>query len=219
MQSRIFTRGTRIENYEKLNIRQVSSEKDPFTEDRYRLFYKFFPRNAQTVLDMGCNTGKGGQILKELDEKLVISGLDIVKNRLDQLPKGIYHQGIYGLSTKIPCNDCTFDVVVAGEFIEHLYPIDIDQTLSEIFRVLRVRGRFLLTTPNPKDIKRRIRKQSILGDAHVSQHFHDTLKLKLRMIGFSRVRIFGSGRVVWYLGYRFPFLSIYGSYLAMGDKF
>ena len=208
-----------MENYEKLNIQQVSSENDPFTEDRYRQFYKFFPRNAQNVLDVGCNTGRGGLILKELDAELVILGLDIVKNRLNQLPKNIYYQGIYGLSTKIPCVDCTFDVVVAGEFIEHLYPIDVDQTLAEIFRVLKVGGRFLLTTPNPKDIKRKMRKQSVLGGSHVSQHFHDTLKIKLRLVGFSRVRVFGSGKVTWYLGYRVPFLSLYGSYLAMGDKF
>jgi SAM-dependent methyltransferase len=208
-----------MENYEKLNIQQVFSENDPFTEDRYRQFYKFFPRNTQNVLDIGCNTGRGGQILKELDAELVIFGLDIVKNRLDQLPKNIYYQSIYGLSTEIPCDDCTFDVVIAGEFIEHLYPIDVDQTLAEIFRVLKVGGRFLLTTPNPKDIKRKIRNQSVLGGAHVSQHFHDTLKVKLRLIGFSRIRIYGSGKVTWYLGCRVPFLSIYGSYLAMGDKF
>ena len=208
-----------MENYEKLNIQQVSSENDPFTEDRYRQFYKFFPRNAKNVLDVGCNTGRGGLILKELDAELVMLGLDIVKNRLNQLPKSIYYQGIYGLSTKIPCVDCTFDVVVAGEFIEHLYPIDVDQTLAEIFRVLKVGGRFLLTTPNPKDIKRKMRKQSVLGGSHVSQHFHDTLKIKLRLVGFSRVRVFGSGKVTWYLGYRVPFLSLYGSYLAMGDKF
>jgi SAM-dependent methyltransferase len=206
-------------DYERLNVEQIGSETDPFTEDRYRQFFAFFPKNARSVLDVGCNTGRGGTILKGLDERLLLSGLDVLQDRLDRLPRDVYQQAIHGLSTNIPADDCAFDVVVAGEFIEHLYPRDVDQTLAEAFRVLKVGGRFLLTTPNPRDIKRRLRKESLLGGAHLSQHFHDTLKLKLKMTGFAEVRVFGSGKVTWYLGYRFPMLSIYGSYLAIGDKF
>lgn len=205
--------------YEQLNAQQEISERDPFTEERYRQFYRFFPKNAATVLDIGCNTGRGGQVLKSLNQKLQISGLDCVKDRLDQLPSQVYDQGIYGLSTDIPSDDRTFDVVIAGEFIEHIYPIDVDKTLAEIFRVLKIGGRFILTTPNPLDIKKKIRGESIMDDAsHVSQHFHDALKLKLKMMGYSRIRVCGSGKVTRYLGYNFPSLAIYGSYMIMGDK-
>ena len=130
-----------------------------------------------------------------------------------------YDQGIYGISTDIPCDDRTFDVVVAGEFIEHIYPMDVDKTLAEIFRVLKIGGRFLLTTPNPLDIKKNIRGESIMDDtSHVCQHFHDVLKLKLKMMGYSRIKVYGSGKVTRYLGYHFPLLHIYGSYLMIKDK-
>lgn len=205
-------------NYEALNLTQPESEHDPFTEDRYRQFYRFFPKGARSVLDIGCNTGRGGSALKELDGNLKLYGLDAVRDRLDRLPKNVYEQGVHGYSTKIPNEDGTYDTVVAGEFIEHIYQADVDHTLGEIFRVLKIGGRLLLTTPNPCDIKRKLRGHSILGGAHVSQHFPDTLKLKLRMAGFSRVRIYGSGKVSRHVGSRFP-LFIYGSYLAMGDKF
>lgn len=205
-------------NYEALNLTQPESEHDPFTEDRYRQFYRFFPKGARSVLDIGCNTGRGGSALKELDGNLKLYGLDAVRDRLDRLPKNVYEQGVHGYSTKIPNEDGTYDTVVAGEFIEHIYQADVDHTLGEIFRVLKIGGRLLLTTPNPGDIKRKLRGHSILGGAHVSQHFPDTLKLKLRMAGFSRVRIYGSGKVSRHVGSRFP-LFIYGSYLAMGDKF
>jgi SAM-dependent methyltransferase len=204
-------------NYEALNLSQTESEHDPFTEDRYRQFYRFLPKDAHSVLDIGCNTGRGGRVLKSLDNNLLIYGLDAVRDRLDRLPKNVYEEGVHGYSTKIPNSDNTYDAIVAGEFIEHIYQADVDQTLGEIFRVLKVGGRFLLTTPNPGDIKRKFRGRSVLGGAHVSQHFPDTLKLKLRMAGFSRVRIYGSGKVSRYVGYHFP-LSIYGSYLAIGDK-
>lgn len=205
-------------NYEALNLTQPESEHDPFTEDRYRQFYRFFPKGARSVLDIGCNTGRGGSALKELDGSLKLYGLDAVRDRLDRLPKNAYEEGVHGYSTRIPNEDGTYDAVVAGEFIEHIYQADVDQTLGEIFRVLKIGGRLLLTTPNPGDVKRKLRGHSILGGAHVSQHFPDMLKLKLRMAGFSRVRIYGSGKVSRHVGSHFP-LFIYGSYLAMGDKF
>ena len=206
-------------SYEELNLQQEVSERDAFSKERYHQFYSFFPENACTVLDIGCNTGRGGQLLKSLNPKLQISGLDCVKDRLEHLPKQVYEKGIYSLSTNISCEDRTFDLIVAGEFIEHLYGIDVDKTLTEIFRVLKVGGRLLLTTPNPLDIKKRIRGESVLDDkAHVSQHFHDALSLKLKMMGFSSVKVYGSGKVTRYLGYYFPWLHIYGSYLMIADK-
>lgn len=205
-------------HYEALNLLQTESEHDSFTEDRYRQFYKFFPRDARSVLDIGCNTGRGGSVLKALDSSLQIYGLDAVSDRLNRLPKNVYEQGVHGYSTHIPNEDGLYDAVVAGEFIEHIYQSDVDQTIGEIFRVLKIGGRLLLTTPNPGDIKRKMKGRSILGGAHVSQHFSDTLRLKLRMAGFSRVRIYGSGKVSRYVGSHFP-LVIYGSYLAIGDKF
>ncbi|MBW8364905.1 MAG: class I SAM-dependent methyltransferase [Rhizobium sp.] len=205
-------------NYEALNLTQPESENDPFTEDRYRQFYKFLPMGARSVLDIGCNTGRGGSVLKKLNSSLLIYGLDAVRDRLDRLPQDAYERGVHGFSTKIPNEDGTYDVVVAGEFIEHIYQADVDQTLGEIFRVLKIGGRLMLTTPNPYDFKRKWRGHSILGGAHVSQHFPDALRIKLRMCGFSNVKIYGSGKVSRYLGMRFPTLSIYGSYLAIADK-
>jgi ubiquinone/menaquinone biosynthesis C-methylase UbiE len=212
-----------MNTYENINATHTSSETDSFTLERYKQFYSFLPPTTnlveKTVLDIGCNTGRGGVVLKEINPHLQVSGLDCVKDRLDALPKNIYENAIHGTSTSIPCNDNTFDAVVAGEFIEHLSPSDVDATLCEIFRILKLRGRLLITTPNPLDIKKKLRQESVLGTWHLSQHFPDTLKLKLRMIGFSHVRFYGSGKVTRYLGYHFPYLHIYGSYLAIADKF
>jgi SAM-dependent methyltransferase len=208
-----------MEDYEKLNMAQKAAEKDPFTEPRYRQFYNLLKNKSGRVLDIGCSTGKGGRVLKELNPKFMISGLDIVKARLDQLPKDVYENNIHGSATEIPTSDGTFDAVVAGEFVEHLYAGDLEKTINEVFRVLKIGGQVLLTTPNPGDIKRKWRKESVLGQSHLSQHHPDILKMRLRMAGFSGVKIFGSGKVSSYLGYRFPALFVYGSYLVTGLKF
>ncbi len=198
-------------NYEEVNAAHAVSERDPFTEDRYRQFARHLRSGA--VLDVGCNTGRGGQVLAG---RFTVTGLDAVRARIDQLPD-CYAEGIYGVSTAIPVSDESYDAVVAGEFLEHLRPPDVDATLAEFFRVLKIGGRLLLTTPNPDSLKLKLKGGTVLGHAHVSQHFPSVLKLRLKMAGFSGVRLLGSGKSSRYLGERFP-LWAYGSYLAIGDK-
>lgn len=204
--------------YEDLNT-GIGCENDDFTLERYRQFYHFFPKSVKNVLDLGCNTGRGGEVLKDINKSLELTGLDVIKDNIDRLPKDVYKHGICGSATDIPVDDDTFNVVVAGEIIEHLYPKDVYKTLTEAFRVLKIGGRFLVTTPNPRYIQRKFYHKSVLGGSHLSQHFHEILRYELMMVGFSNVRILGSGRVSRYLGYRFPIKSIYGSYLAIATKF
>lgn len=57
-------------DYVSLNAEQTHSEKDPFTHYRYRQFYRHFSKRAygcdtKTIIDIGCNTGGGGEILKK----------------------------------------------------------------------------------------------------------------------------------------------------------
>ncbi|NET66962.1 MAG: class I SAM-dependent methyltransferase [Moorea sp. SIO1G6] len=204
--------------YEVQNVQQNRSEHDSFTLKRYEQFFSFFQKEAVKILDVGCNTGRGGLRLKELNPNLTLFGLDCVQERLDVLPD-CYSQKVYGLSTDIPMEDRFFDVITAGEFLEHLYPADVDQTLCEFQRVLKIGGRLLLTTPNPNYIKNKIIGMSVYGVSHLTQHFPEVLRLRLQMHGFSGVKLYGSGRVSQYLGWHFPLMSMYGSYLVVANKY
>ena len=205
-------------NYATRNLLQEGSETDPFTESRYAQFAKFLPAGALKVLDVGCNTGRGRAVLKRLRPDVQLFGLDLLQSRLDRLPSAVYAGTVCGSAKQIPSDDETYDAIVAGEFIEHLLPMDAHSFIADVFRVLKVRGRLLLTTPNPGDVKMRARGGTCLGGAHLSQHHPDTIKTVLKMYGFARVRVRGSGKVSWYLGDRFPWLGLYGSYLATGEK-
>ncbi|AOX03921.1 ubiquinone/menaquinone biosynthesis protein [Moorena producens PAL-8-15-08-1] len=204
--------------YEVQNVQQNRSEHDSFTLKRYEQFFSFVQKEAVNILDVGCNTGRGGLRLKELNPNLTLFGLDCVQERLDVLPE-CYSQKVYGLSTDIPMEDRFFDVITAGEFLEHLYPADVDQTLCEFQRVLKIGGRLLLTTPNPNYIKNKIIGMSVYGVSHLTQHFPEVLRLRLQMHGFSGVKLYGSGKVSQYLGWHFPLMSIYGSYLVVANKY
>jgi len=205
-------------DYAARNRLQEDSETDPFTESRYFQFAKFLPSGPLKLLDVGCNTGRGSAVLKKLRPEIEIYGLDLLQSRLDRLPRDVYTGTVCGSATRIPSGDETYDAVVAGEFIEHLLPLDAQHFLADAFRVLKVRGRILLTTPNPGDVKMRARGRTCLGGAHLSQHHPDTLKSALKMYGYARVHVRDSGKVSWYLGDRFPWLGLYGSFLATGEK-
>lgn len=205
-------------DYVQLNEQQAIAETDSFTLNRYRQFFRYFPKGTHRVLDVGCCTGRGGRILKELDPSLSIIGLDCVERRLALLPPDVYSGGLCSFSTDIRAQDGSFDVIVAGEFIEHLVEGDVDQTLNELFRVLRPGGRALLTTPNPRYLRNTLTGRTVLGGPHLSQHFHEALSSRLRRVGFARVLIRGSGKVSNFLGAHFPVLRLYGSYLAVATK-
>lgn len=205
-------------DYAERNARQQGSESDPFTESRYAQFAKFLPAGPLKILDVGCNTGRGGAVLKRLRPDVQLFGLDLLQQRLDRLPRDVYVGTVCGSATQIPSGDESYDAVVAGEFIEHLLPIDAHRFVADAFRVLKVRGRLLLTTPNPGDVKLWARGGTALGGAHLSQHHPGTFRTVLKMYGFSRVRVRGSGKVTWYLGDRVPWLGLYGSFLATGVK-
>lgn len=199
--------------------RLQESENDSFTPERYQQFYRHFPEHAKKVLDVGCNTGRGGAALKKCNPALELTGLDCVPTRVSEANKGVYDRCHCAFSTEIPTENDSFDVIVAGEFIEHLPPPQVDATLMEFFRVLRLAGRLLLTTPNPNYLKNKLKHLSVMRErSHLSQHYPDCMAFRLRSIGFSRVKVYGSGRVSRIVGQRFPFLFVYGSYLICGDK-
>jgi ubiquinone/menaquinone biosynthesis C-methylase UbiE len=201
------------------NRAQVVSESDSFTPARYRQMHAHFPPHAKKILDVGCNTGRGGAVLKALNPACELTGLDCVPERLAALDQTVYQAVLCGFSNQIPVDNNRFDAIVGGEFIEHVPPAQIDATLTEFFRVLSLRGRLLLTTPNPNYLKNKLKHLSVLLDkSHVSQHYPDALACRLRLTGFSRIRIYGSGRMTAHVGQRFPWLSVYGSYLIQGDK-
>lgn len=205
-------------DYVTRNELQADSEHDPFTLSRYRQFASFLPAGPLRVLDVGCNTGRGGAELKRVRPDVQLFGLDLLQSRLDRLPRDVYAGTVCGSATQIPSEDDSYDAVVAGEFIEHLLPMDAHRFVADAFRVLKVGGRILLTTPNPGDIKLRLRGGTCLGGPHLSQHHPETFRTVLKMYGFGKVRMLGSGKVSWYLGSRFPWLGIYGSFLAVGVK-
>jgi SAM-dependent methyltransferase len=206
------------DKYASQNAEQTVALEDGFSIERYSQFARHLPPEAIDVLDVGCAEGRGGAHLKSLCPRIRLAGLDCVEERLAELPSS-YEGRILGLTNSIPVDDRSMDAIVAGEFLEHLYPSDVDATLCEFQRILRIGGKLLMTTPNPYSLNMRRRKGTVYGVAHLTQHFPRVLSWRLKMHGFSRIRIRGSGQMSRLIGEHFPWLSVYGSYLITGVKY
>lgn len=108
---------------------------------------------GKKVLDVGCYDGFiSEKIAKEGND---VIGLEISKEGV----KSCNNRGIkcleQNLEKKFPFKENTFDVVFAGEIIEHVF--DTDKLLQEIKRVLKPEGSLVITTPNIAALTRRLR--------------------------------------------------------------
>ncbi|WP_018618496.1 class I SAM-dependent methyltransferase [Spirosoma luteum] len=198
------------------NQQQTWSEHSKFTLDRYRQFARHLPGNSLRVLDCGCNTGRGGNVLKQLFPGIDLYGIDLLPERIEQIPAGVYHRAVAGSAAELPFEADFFDGIVAGEFVEHLADPDLLSTFREFKRVLKPGGKILLTTPNPESyLVTKMGRTHIFDDpSHVNIMATGILKDKLATCGLTLVSIAGSGKASRYVGERFPLFNVYGSYLA-----
>ena len=176
---------------------------------------RLLPDGPIRVLDVGCATGRGGKALKDRRPEIEIFGLDCLQHRLDRLPD-VYSGNVCSFTTEIDAPDQSFDAVVAGEFIEHLTYEDGITTLKEFHRVLRAKGRLLMTTPYPDYLKLALTGRSTVGGAHLSAHYPKQLSVLMNEVGFRETQWKPSGKVTRYLGEVFP-MWFYGSFLIWGD--
>ena len=200
-----------------LNAAQTVSETDPFTERRYAQFASLLV-GCRAALDVGCNTGRGGSVLRSrLPSLETLHGVDLVPERLASLPPAIYDETFAARVEELPASS-SYDAIVAGEVIEHVPYESLYTFLVALRNMLRPNGLLLLTTPNPHYVllKRRA-GGSVFGGSHLSAHCPVALAQYLRYLGFGVDAVMGTGRISTLIGTRFP-LPLYGSYLVKARR-
>lgn len=107
-------------------------------------------REGAVVMDVGCGGGKAIQLLSRLTAQAEIHGIDyseqavkdsIRANKAD-VAEGKVHIRQASV-TDIPFSDQTFDIVTA--FQTHYFWPDMENSLKEIFRILKADGCLLIT--------------------------------------------------------------------------
>ncbi len=139
------------EFYDQRGVYGVAPGKESrtFVTARYRLGRTLQMIQAQAprhVLDIGCGDGFFSQRIADAVHAPV-SAIDISSEAIEQArARGIDARQCDLNLGKIPFDAESFDLVLCGEVIEHVF--DPDQLLDEIHRILLPGGFLLLSTPN-----------------------------------------------------------------------
>lgn len=101
----------------------------------------FYLKDCKKILDIGCGEGE----FMRLSPKKII-GIDSNKKSIQICRKNKLNV-VLGEATKLPFANNFFDGVHCCHVIEHMYPSQAHKMLSEVSRVLKKNGIFLLSTP------------------------------------------------------------------------
>ncbi|MCS7134990.1 MAG: class I SAM-dependent methyltransferase [Candidatus Aenigmarchaeota archaeon] len=134
------------------------------------------------VLDLGSQEGDLHNFLKENVKNSEIMGINIVKNKNVDV--------LNNLNFGICIADNSVDSIVAGEVIEHL--LNPFGFLQECYRILKDKGRLIITTPNMTSLTYILKIQSIRRklsiyerqDPHLYGFSMEMLELLLEKAGF-----------------------------------
>lgn len=151
------------------------------------------------LLDIGCSTGEWALFWK--NEGWESYGIDVNEENISQTEKKGIKASLCDLNSQpIPFSDDYFDVIIAGEVIEHL--VDTDRFVHDLSRCLKVGGYLLITTPNLVSFENRLRillglypvwvDYRLANSGHVRAYTPRTLKKQLRSFGFEIVKTIGN---------------------------
>jgi ubiquinone/menaquinone biosynthesis C-methylase UbiE len=169
-------------------------------EHKHRYFIAQQFAKGKTVLDIASGEGYGTALLSQVADQVI--GVDIDQTAVAHATKkykGKKINFVVGSCSNIPLINCSVDLVVSFETIEH---DDLhDQMIEEIARVLKPGGVLLLSSPNRKEYSD---IPHFKNPYHKKELYYDELSILISRY-FKKVLIYGQ-RI------------IYGSLIAPTDS-
>lgn len=151
---------------------------------------------AENVLDVGCGFCSPALRWKQQFGGLEIFCLNINRIQLDRRNSKEKLHLVNSTSTVIPFSDKSFDRIVALESAQHFYPLK--RFLSEVKRMLKNDGNFVVAIPVVNNKKGLFSKLGILNVTWTSQHYPSELvESQIRDEGFEISRIEKIGHSVY----------------------
>ena len=161
---------------------------------KFRKVLSEFPVSC-SHLDVACGPGT---FIGNLPATITSIGVDIAANQINYA-KSNYNQSNVDFKLispgNLPFEDASFDVVTSIELIEHIIPEETKILLKECLRVLKPKGKLIITTPNYgafwpilEMVLNRVSKVSY-KEQHITKYINSTLMQILSESGFPSVKV------------------------------
>ncbi|MBC8587318.1 class I SAM-dependent methyltransferase [Acidilutibacter cellobiosedens] len=183
-----------VENiYDKLDISFT-----PFFKENIQLFKEI---GYERILDIGCGYGKHSIYLAE--NNFNVTSIDINAQAIEWLKRYIDRKSISNITliqadmNSLPFQDNYFDTVICTSVLHHQDFKQIENSISEIYRVLRRRGYFLFDFLSVEDdsfgIGEEIEKNTFVGsregEENIPHHYTDVIELNELFNNFRKIKI------------------------------
>jgi ubiquinone/menaquinone biosynthesis C-methylase UbiE len=155
------------------------------------------PSSEERVLDLGCGWGTfcwalGPRVTEMVGVDFSQKSIDLCERRLAEAPiDGLSFVCADGRDTGLEAE--SFDLVIAADLVEHLYPEDSQAVVTEVFRVLKKGGRLSLWTPHRGHFLEMLKARDILlrrDVSHVDYKSMARLKSLVSNVGFELERAY-----------------------------
>jgi SAM-dependent methyltransferase len=136
-------------------------------EERAELFRLLVGGPGRRVLDLGC---RYGALTRAYAEGNDVVGVDVDREALAEAAKLGIETRWADVEQPLPFEDESFDVVVAGELLEHVR--DPERLVEDARRLLRPGGRLVGSVPNAFRLLNRLRFLAGLPPERDPTHLH-----------------------------------------------
>ena len=166
-----------------LNSKNRREENDPMTADKLKTVASLLKDKKTYILDICFGSARLERIVLQ-NNQFRWFGVDIspvsVKLANKEFPG---HRFTIGSLQKLDYQDNLFDYVIALELLEHIRPSKIFGSLKEIRRVLKRRGKLIVSVPLNEGLEELL----LIGEnpnAHMRIYSEELVKTELKISGF-----------------------------------
>ena len=176
------------EYYEKIGneYNKVRLDAKNDRENVIKIIKKHVKSKHAKILDIGCGTGKYGEMMQENGYQVV--GLDISETQIMQAKQLM--EAYQGNAIHMPFEDNSFDVCTMIIMIQQLSKEDRKKAFQEVYRVLKTNGVLIIKTCSHKDLEYRFTAKFFPKTLEIDRvRYPDIEELKEELLNFTKIEI------------------------------